>query len=154
MDDFGSPAVSTENDIVLVKIKGQVFKFLANKNKVKEEEYGLNFFSVISVLAANDIVPTVEANQQRHPDHKIAVIAMKVDTKPYLYEVPFLEEPPNIIFLKTFYPSRKMMHDIWEVPRTSKRLKKRLKKMLCATPDTEVVSVETASIAISISKGS
>ncbi len=74
MDDFGSPAVSTEDDIVLVKVKGKVFKFLASKNQVLEGKYEHNFLSAISRFAVNDVVSTAEANQQRHPGHKIAVM--------------------------------------------------------------------------------
>ncbi len=143
MDDFGSPAVPTENDIVLVKIKGQVFKFLASKNQTLEDKYGFDFASVISRFAVNDIVNTIEANQQRHPHHKIAVIVMPLGVEPYLYEVPFLAEPSNIIFLKTFYPSRKMMRKCWDVPRKSKRLKKRLRKNAASNI---AISVETTSI--------
>lgn len=150
MDDFGSPAVPTEDDIVLVKIKGQVFKFLASKNQIQEGKYDLSFFSVISLLAVNNVVSTVDANQQRHPKHKKYVVEMPHKGELFLYEVPFLEEPPNTFFLKTFYPSRKMKHKIWGEPRKSKRLK----KMLSQTPDIAAVSVEITSIALSIKEKS
>ncbi len=148
MDGFDSSTVSAEDDLVLLKADEKIFKFLASKNQVLEEKYGLNFASVISRLAGNDIVNTVEANQQRHPNHKIAVVVMQLDTKPYLYEVPFLEESSNIIFLKTFYPSRKMMFKCWGVPRKSKQLKKRLRKNAASEV---AVSIQTTSIAISVS---
>ncbi len=124
-------STSVEDDFVLIERGAKFYKFLKRKNQELERKFGFNFEFIILKLAANAIVSTVEANQERHPDHKIAVLDLNnkcLQEDHYLHEVPFLAEVPNIIFLKTIYPSRKMMFKCWGVPRKPKKRKKRLKR--------------------------
>jgi hypothetical protein len=77
------------------------FSYSLLKDDLLKKEYGFGFERIIEALEGNLI--DIIANPS-YPQQKIFIVRINN----YIYAVPFVEDEKGY-FLKTFYPSRKLM---------------------------------------------
>ncbi len=76
-----------------------------DKNEFLKSVRGVSFEEVVVLIEAGEILDILEhPNKEKYPLQKIYVLWMNE----YIYTVPFIEDEEKI-FLKTIFPSRKLM---------------------------------------------
>ncbi|HRX15663.1 MAG TPA: toxin [Spirochaetota bacterium] len=79
-----------------------MIKWNDDKSKFLQFERGVSFEEIAVKLADNDIIDIIE--NQNFPNQMIFVM----EINEYIYAVPFVMDGIDV-FLKTIYPSRKLM---------------------------------------------
>ena len=82
------------------------FDFNEEKNQLLYEQRGITFQDIIATILKQGILADFpHPNSKKYPNQRILV----VELKSYTYCIPYVKDE-NVIFLKTIFPSRKLMY--------------------------------------------
>jgi len=83
----------------------KIFDWSDEKNAILKKERDLAFEEIVFHITHHDLLDIIQhPNQEKYPNQKMFV----VNVENYVCLVPFVEND-EIIFLKTIFPSRKMI---------------------------------------------
>ncbi|WP_457595807.1 toxin [Hydrogenimonas sp.] len=82
-----------------------IFRWSEEKNALLKRERGVGFEDVVLAFEAKRIIDTITHPSPKYRHQEMLIVEMKG----YVYAVPFVQEADGSYFLKTIYPSRKLM---------------------------------------------
>lgn len=85
------------------------YDFSIEKNEILKQTRNLGFEDIIKAIESGKLVDQKNhPNKKKYPKQKIFIVKMGT----YIYAVPYvIDQKKHSLFLKTFYPSRKLTKD-------------------------------------------
>jgi hypothetical protein len=81
------------------------YDFDPEKNSKLKQERGISFEEIILAIKEGHLIDIItHPNNNKYKHQKIYV----VEVENYIYLVPFIEQNPHSVFMKTIFPSRKL----------------------------------------------
>lgn len=82
------------------------FAYSAEKDLILKESRKVSFKDIIDIIKTGGLLDDVDHfNKEKYPNQRIFIVKLKNK----LYAVPYVkDEIKKVIFLKTFYPNRKL----------------------------------------------
>lgn len=81
-----------------------LYSYSNEKDAELRQRYGMGFQDIIPDIENGLLAILDHHNHERYPTQKV----FAVQRQGYVYAVPFVEQESGSVFLKTFYPSRKL----------------------------------------------